>query len=136
MSATQQGSISPSPALKIDAAVVVKIMGGAAIPSAATIVFNLLNFLFDNFGKTPLPSVSESTFDIAVGCSFAIVGICITTADRETMLKLVFLLVALIFLVLGEHLVDVFLRWNRIVLTMGVNIIAFIGLSWAIAQAG
>jgi hypothetical protein len=124
-----QGTIAPKVGL------VLKIAAGAAIPAIATLIFNLLNFFVDNYRDPNPPKVAESTFDFAVGCAFAILGICFG-ADKETTLKLVVLLVSLILATLAGDVLYLMLHWNRLGLIIAVNALSLLGLAWAIAKAG
>lgn len=60
-----------------------KIVAGVLIPSLATIIFNVLNFLVDNLHTSPFPPISESVFDVSVGCTFALLGVGITSRSRN-----------------------------------------------------
>ena len=121
--------------LAANLALFLKIAAGAAIPAIATLIFNLLNFLVDNYRNPNPPEVSSSTYDVAVGCAFAILGICFG-ADKDTNLKLIVLLVTLILAVLAGDVVYLALHWNRLGLIMVINFFSFLGLAWAIAKAG
>jgi hypothetical protein len=116
-------------------ALFLKITAGAAIPTIATVIFNVLNFFVDNYRNPKPPELSDSTYDVAVGCAFAILGICFG-ADKETALKLVVLLVSLILATLAGDVLYLALHWNRLGLIFAVNLLSFAGLAWAIAKAG
>jgi hypothetical protein len=73
-----------------------KITAGALIPSAATIIFNLLNFLFENRQTIPLP--------VAVGCASTLIGICVATKEQATSNKLIIMFSGLILLIIGGEL--------------------------------
>lgn len=118
-------SVSPS----------LKIVAGAAIPAIATLIFNLLNFFVDNYRNPKPPELSDSTYDVAVGCAFAILGICFA-ADKETNFKLVVLLVSLILAVLASDVLYLAAHWNRLYLIILVNCISLAGLAWAISKTG
>lgn len=112
-----------------------KIVAGAAIPTVATLIFNLLNFFVDNYRNPQPPEFGDSIYDVAVGCAFAILGICFSNADRETTLKMVVLLVALILAVLAGDVLYLAYHWNRLGLIFAIDFLAFVGLAWAIAKA-
>ena len=112
-----------------------KIAAGAAIPTIATLIFNLLNFFVDNYRNPNPPQLSDSTYDVAVGCAFAILGICFG-ADKETTLKLVVLIVTLILAALASDVLYLAFHWNRLGLIFAVNLLSFAGLAWAIAKVG
>lgn len=112
----------------------IRIAGGALIPSFATIIFNSLNYIFDNYRKATPSEMSPATFDIAVGCAFAIFGICITSQNHVVVNKLQILLMVLIFLIIGgEMLIPAFFGVSKIAMITIVDIAAFVGLCWAIA---
>jgi hypothetical protein len=114
-----------------------KIAGGALMPSVATILFNLLNFVFDNYEISPKPTPSESTFDIAVGCALAILGICLTAPTQDTSNRLILLLIAILLLIIGaELLAPVFLHWSKMLMVGLVDLVAFFSVAWAIWIAG
>ncbi len=115
----------------------VKLGAGAVIPSAATIIFNLLNFFFENHQTHPLPTASASTYDIASGCIFSLVGISVAVKDRAMESKLLVLSMLLILLWLGgDFLVPAFLSVDQLYMVPVVDAIAFGALCWAIVKAG
>lgn len=115
----------------------VKIVAGAIIPSVATVIFNLLNFFFENYQTRPLPAVSTSIFDIASGCIFSLVGICVAVKDQALESKLILLSMALILVMLaGDFLVPAFLPVDRLHMIMGVNAVALGALCLVIWKAG
>ncbi len=115
----------------------VKIVAGAIIPSVATVIFNLFNFFFENYQTRPLPPVSASTFDIASGCIFSLVGICVAVKDQALESKLMVLTMLLILVLLaGDFLVPAFLPVDRIHMVAGVDAVAWGALCLAIWRAG
>jgi len=115
----------------------VKIVAGAIIPSVATVIFNLLNFFFEIYQTRPLPAVSASTFDIASGCIFSPVGICVAVKDRALESKLIVLSMGLILVMLaGDFLVPAFLPVDRLHMVVGVDAVAWGALCLAIWKAG
>jgi hypothetical protein len=124
------GATSQAPQLFPD--VVSKIAAGALIPSVATVIFNMLNFFFENFQKSPMPLPGCSVFDIGVGCAFSLVGICVATKEHSVSSALFILFVLLLFMLLGGDLVVVFLQWNRTYVIWITNFLSLFILSWAI----
>ncbi len=115
----------------------VRLVAGAIIPSVATIVFNLFNFFFDNYQARPFPVASASTYDIAPGCVFSMIGICVAIKDRAMESKLMVTSILLIlFLLAGDFLVPPFLLIDRGYMIGIVDMVAFSVLCWAIREAG
>jgi hypothetical protein len=115
---------------------VLKITAGAFIPSAATIIFNLLNFAFENYDKHPRPKPSESAFDIAAGCAFSLIGICVTVKNSSVSNRLLVIFACLIlFLIAGDMLAPMFLDLNRLLMVVIVNTVSFAALAYAISSA-
>ncbi|MCK1580677.1 hypothetical protein IVB03_14065 [Bradyrhizobium sp. 168] len=112
-----------------------KISAGALIPAIATIIFNILNFFFENYTTAPLPKLPESIFDVGVGCAFSLVGVCV--ASKQHVLTNTFLLVFvfLLLLILGGQVLVIFLHWEKFVIVWLTNLFCFIALSWAIIEA-
>lgn len=117
--------------------VFVKILAGALIPSFATMVFNLLSFFFERHTERQLPEIAPSTWDIASGCVFSIIGICVTAADQKTVSQLLVTGVILILVILaGDLLIPAFLSIDKLSKVVGVDVLAFGALVWSIVKAG
>jgi hypothetical protein len=113
-----------------------RIIAGVLIPSAATIIFNLLNLLVDKNPGGTTPELPASVFDVAVGCTFALFGIGIATRDRHISNVLIISSVALIMATIAiEILVPAFLHLNKIGAVLTMNGIAVLVLSWGISEA-
>jgi hypothetical protein len=111
-------------------------MAGALIPSLAVIIFNLLNFVFDNYENIPRPHLPKSVFDISVGCAFAIVGIAVTAKEKELMARLTVGSIIVILAILGVGLIlPFFLIIEKGLAIWLVNILSFFVLGWAIVEA-
>jgi len=138
------------PGLRLpDLLLVMKVVCGAIIPALATIIFNLLDYFVENGlpKLQPICSVAAgcplrdeglpyAIFDIAPGCAFAIVGICVNLQDRKIMLNLLVALVFLILAILAGDVLFLIARGYRLPFIIAVDVLAFVGLSWAIAEAG
>jgi hypothetical protein len=109
-----------------------KLFGAVFIPSIATIIFNLLNFFFEHYETKPLPPLTESVYDVSVGCAFSLIGIAVTARDRDVTRKLVISFVVLLFLILSGFLLPVFLHWPKLYTVWLINIISICVLAWAI----
>jgi hypothetical protein len=127
-----------------DRDLVIKIISGAMIPALATVIFNLLNYFIDSYEKpacnNSLSELSSSVFDIAPGCAFAIVGLCMNVRDVALILRFLVCIIFLILLILAGDMLflvmkDQILKDHRIHLILTVDLLSFIGLSWAIAEA-
>jgi hypothetical protein len=115
----------------------VRIAAGAFIPSLATIIFNLLNFFFENYQTRPMPAASASILDIASGCIFSIVGISVAVKDRAMESKLMVLTILLILVLLaGDFLVPAFFPVERLHMVVAMDAIAFCTLCLTIWKAG
>jgi hypothetical protein len=84
--------------------IVWKISAGALIPAIATIIFNVLNFFFENYQTKPLPQMQHSVFDVGVGCAFSLVGICVTAKRHSLTNSFLLIFVALLLTILGGQL--------------------------------
>jgi hypothetical protein len=112
-----------------------KIIAGALIPAAATIIFNLLNFLFENYSVKQIPSINVSNFDVAVGCTFSIIGICVAAKEHETSNRLLIIFTALILiLIAGELLMPIFLHIDKLYAICAVDLLALFALAWSIIE--
>ncbi len=115
---------------------IVKMTAGALIPSFATIVFNLLNFLFENYSRKPLPGIDPTAYDVAAGCVFSIIGICVTAKDRAVSSRLAVTCVILILVVLLGDMLPTLLQLNKLLMVVVVDVVALSALCWSIAEAG
>lgn len=114
-----------------------KIVAGVLIPSLATIIFNVLNFLVDNLHTSPFPPVSESVFDVSVGCTFALLGVGITSRSRNIGERYTIVSVLLILAIIAvEILAPVFLHWQKAVAIFTMDALSMLALSWGIADVG
>jgi hypothetical protein len=113
-----------------------KLTAGAFIPAAATIIFNILNFFFENYRSNPLPKMPESVFDVGVGCAFSLVGVCVTAKEHALSKTFLLIFVGLLLLILGGQVLVVFGHWEKFYIVWFTNLICFITLSWAITEAG
>jgi hypothetical protein len=117
------------------APIIWKIAAGALIPSFATIIFNYLDFFFDNYMFSPMPVTPASVFDIGVGCAFSLVGVCIGSKDHALTNSFLIIFVFLLLLILGGGLIVVLGHWNKLLMVWIVNVICFVALTWAIVEA-
>ena len=117
--------------------VVWKIAAGALIPSAAAIIFNLLNFAFENRDKNPFPLPGVSNFDIAAGLAFSLLGMCVAMSDPAKINKLFMLFASLIIIIIaGDMLLPLFFpAVSKIYFVSVVNICALFALCWVINVA-
>jgi len=83
LSQVRSEAVTVKAGLPPNVALFLKITAGAAVPTIATVIFNVLNFFVDNYRNPHLPELSDSTYDVAVGCAFAILGICLAYLDRS-----------------------------------------------------
>jgi hypothetical protein len=125
----------PAQARTTIAPLVWKISAGALIPSFATIIFNILNFFFENYQISPMPHLQHSVFDIGVGCAFALVGVCVATKDHALTNTFLIVFVFLLLIILGGQVLVVLLQWSKLVVVWVTNAICFVALSWAIIEA-
>ena len=126
-------SVEPAPETgSTIVSLVSKVFGAVLIPSVATIIFNLLNFFFENYQTNPLPPLNASVYDISVGCAFSLIGIAVTVKDRDLTQQFIILFVVLLFLVLGGLIIPVFVHWSRLYTVWCINILSLFVLSWAI----
>jgi hypothetical protein len=129
-------SIAPTPALtrgKLIFRDLMKMMSGALMPAAATIIFNFLNFFVENHQANPLPKPGDSVYDVTIGCVFAIFGIGVSTNDAEIgRTLLVTAVMLLIVVILGETVGPIFWNWNRLLLVWVMNAVSFVALMVAI----
>ena len=111
-----------------------KITAGALIPAFATIVFNFLNVIAESVEKGgPLPEVGASIFDVAVGCIFAIIGICVTCSNQSKILRMVVVCVGLILVTLfADMVLPVFYHFNKYNMVIVADFFALLALSWSI----
>ncbi len=114
----------------------VKITAGALIPSFATIVFNLLNFILENYSKRPLPGIDPADYDIAAGCVFSIIGICVTAKEHAISSRLAVTCVFLILFVLFGDILPTLLQVSKFLMVVIVDGVALAALCWSIAEAG
>jgi hypothetical protein len=112
-----------------------KVFGAVLIPSVATIIFNLLNFFFENYQKTPLPPLTDSVYDISVGCAFSLIGIAVTVRDSDLTRQFIMLFVVLLFLIPGGLIIPVFAHWSRFYTVWSINLMSLFVLSWAITTS-
>jgi hypothetical protein len=117
---------------------VLKITAGVLIPAFATVVFNFFNSIVDGAEKMgKLPDPPASTFDIAVGCIFAMIGICVTCSDLTKTLRMVVVCVVLILITMFVDLVlPAFYHANKYYMVAVADLLALTALSWSIWIAG
>jgi hypothetical protein len=112
-----------------------KVFGAVLIPSVATIIFNLLNFFFENYHKDPLPPLTDSVYNISVDCAFSSIGIAVTVGDSDLAKQFIILFVVMLFLILGGLIMPVFAHWSRFYTVWCINLISLFVLSWAITTS-
>jgi len=116
---------------------VLKVIFGALIPGLVTLVFNLLNFFFDNFQTltTAMLSLPASTFDISVGNATAILGSCIVAKDgnvlRSVAAAFALTVIAILFC---EMLVPALFHWQKIYCVVSMDLLSICVLVWVIIQ--
>jgi hypothetical protein len=115
-----------------------KITAGVLIPAFATVVFNFLNAIVDGAEKVgQLPDPPASTFDVAVGCIFAMIGICVTCSDQAKTLRMVVVCVGLILITMFVDMVlPAFYHANKYYMVGMADFLALTALSWSIWIAG
>ncbi len=111
-----------------------KVAAGALIPAFATIIFNVLNFFFENYQTRPLPQLPHSVFDIGVGCAFSLVGICVAAKEHSLTNSFLIIFVGLLLMILAGQLLNLFLGWDKSYIVWVTNITALLTLSWAISE--
>jgi len=112
-----------------------RVTAGALIPSFATIVFNILNFFFENYHISPMPQLQSSVFDIGVGCAFSLVGVCVASRDRAFTNNFLIIFVLLLLFILASQLAVLFLQWSKLWTVLVTNVVCLAALSWAIIEA-
>jgi hypothetical protein len=111
-------------------------VAGALIPSLATITFNLMHFFFENYSIVPRPKISESSYDISVGCAFSLIGICVTVGDQRVTIRALIVFVSLILSMMFFNLLaPALLEWSKAFTVWLVNILSFAALAYAIVDA-
>lgn len=115
--------------------IVWKVAAGALIPAFATIIFNVLNFFFENYQTRPLPQMPHSVSDVGVGCAFSLVGICVTAKEHSLTNSFLIIFVGLLLMILAGQLVSLIWGWDKLYIVWVTNIIALLTLSWAIVEA-
>jgi hypothetical protein len=113
-----------------------KVTAGALIPALATVIFNTLNFIFENFNKTQIPPITESVFEFGVGCAFSLVGICVASKDQALTNKFLIFFVLLLLFLLGGQMLILLLGWNKLFIIWVGNLVSLILLAYAIAEVG
>jgi FtsH-binding integral membrane protein len=53
------------------------------IPTVASVLFNLLNFIIENANKPNRPSIPAAMFDVSISCAFVLVGLSIGSQNKE-----------------------------------------------------
>jgi hypothetical protein len=112
-----------------------KISAGALIPSLATVIFNALNFFFENYSKNPMPNLTVSVYDVGVGCAFSLVGVCVGSKDHAFTTAFLVIFVLLLLLILGSEVLVVFQHFSKFWMIWTTNAISFIALTYAIIEA-
>jgi hypothetical protein len=108
-----------------------KLLAGAVLPCGAIIVFNLMNFFFDNFHAAKMPSPPESVYDIAIGSAFAVVGISVVEQQRSSkFLLLAFLILLLAILI--EFVTPAVYGHDKLTNVVIMDVISFSALVGAI----
>jgi len=105
-------------------------MAGLLIPSAASVLFNVLSEMLKSGAQKDIPN---GAYDFALGCAFAIVGAAVTqrAQDKAKMIFTIFcvVLLALVF-------TDLILRYkyagHELSLIVLSDCIALVGTAWAI----
>jgi hypothetical protein len=115
--------------------VVRKISAGALIPCFATVIFNALNFFFENYKNNPLPPVQDSIFEVGIGCAFSLVGVCVGAKSHAFASTFLLIFVLLLLLILGGQTAVVLWGWNKIGVMWTTNAVCFVALTWAIIEA-
>jgi hypothetical protein len=112
-----------------------RISAGALIPSIAAIIFNILNFFFENYGKIPLPRPNDSVFDFGVGCAFSLVGIGVTARNPEFGKNLFVLFAGLLLVQIFVDLIaPALLGSDKFWMIWISNFLSFVVLSWALLK--
>jgi hypothetical protein len=125
----------PSPETGQPYPVMWKIAAGALIPALATIIFNAINFVFENLHKGAVPPVQESVYDFSAGCAFSLIGVCVAIKDRTTANKIFIVFSALLLIILGCQVAVVVWGMKKLVMIWIANIVSFVALSWSIYAA-
>lgn len=110
------------------------LTAGLFIPSAASIIFNTLNHLVEKGKDAPIPL---TTFDISIGCAFTIVGVAVSTQDRNkaTLLFLAFIVLLLVLITTTIILSNVLGADFRSLMVGVGDLVAISVVAWAIWQA-
>ncbi len=53
------------------------------IPTAASVLFNLLNFIIENANRPNRPSIPAAVFDVSISCAFVLIGLAIGSQNKE-----------------------------------------------------
>lgn len=117
--------------------VVLKILSGGLIPSAAIIIFNILNHVFDHLGEKALPDLPESAFDISVGCAFTIFGIGVSAKEHaKSNETLVLFAILLLIIIVVELIMPTFKFLAKFDAVLLINFVSFASLCYALSEAG
>jgi hypothetical protein len=105
------------------------LAAGLIVPSAGTIIFNVLGDLVKNGAKAEIPLAS---YDFSLGCALAIVGVAVAQKDMERARSLFVLFSLLVLILIG---LDVILRyrWSEFepAIVALSDFIAFAATFWA-----
>jgi hypothetical protein len=112
-----------------------RIAAGALIPAFATIIFNGLAFIIENFHAPTTPPVQQSVFDFSAGCAFSLVGLGVAIRDRAMAAKIFVVFVILLLTILGSQVGVVMLEFGKSYVIWTDNTISLFVLSWAIYVA-
>ncbi len=59
------------------------VSAALVIPAAASVLFNLLNFIIENANKPNRPSIPAAVFDVSIPCAFVLVGLAIGSQNKD-----------------------------------------------------
>ncbi len=105
-------------------------MAGLLIPSAASVLFNVLIEMLKSGARADIPN---SAYDFALPCAFTIVGAAVVQTAQEKA-KMIFTIFCMVLLAL--ILTDLILRYkltdHELFLIVLSDCIALVGTAWAI----
>jgi hypothetical protein len=117
------------------ASLLLRLCAGALIPSFATIIFNILNFIFENYQKTPPQTMQDSVYEVGVGCAFSMIGVCVGSKSFQFINKFLVVFVFLLLFLLMGQLSALIWGWPRMLIMWSTNLVALAALIWAIVEA-